>query len=136
MNISDIHFAFRWFEWRKNAKSRKYSREYIDRYAFSQFDEAFLYSPYISDAAKTKGQALMADVDSATFGTGAADYAITYLCQFIIRGAEEGDFVTLLERNPRKISDWRKLWNKIRGTTPKRRRRKGVQNVSKKEKEN
>lgn len=134
MNISDIHFAFHWFEWRKDAKSRKYSREYIDRYALSLFDESFLYSPYISDAAKTKGQALMADVDSATFGTGAADYAITYLCQLIIRGAEEGDLATLLERNPRKITDWRKMWNKIRGVKPKRRRLKGITHGTKEEK--
>lgn len=134
MNISDIHFAFHWFEWRKDAKSRKYSQEYIDRYSFSTLENIFLSSPDISEEAKGKAREVYEDLSTAGFGTAAADDALTDLCTFIIQNASETDLATLLERNPRKITDWRKMWNKIRGVKPKRRRLKGVTHATKEEK--
>lgn len=134
LNIIDIHFASYYLESRKDAKSKKYSQEYIDRYSFSTLENIFLSSPDISEEAKGKAREVYAGLSPAGFGTAAADDALTDLCTFIIQHSSETDLTTLLERNPRKITDWRKMWNKIRGTKPKRRRLKGITHGTKEEK--
>lgn len=106
MNKYDILTALEWLAWRLNSRNRKYSQGYLERMAQKQLRET-AENRYVSDTVKQVAQAGITNQ--------APDKACIDLCKTILLEASEEDFLEMLMQNPGKITEWRKLWDGIRG---------------------
>lgn len=116
----DIYIALEWISWRLSPIARRRSQEYIDRAAKIVLQEA-AKSPHTSEAIKELAKNCCIKVEQKPL-EGIADDTCNTLCKTILRTANEDDFLRMLSAHPKKISEWRKIWDAFRAEKPKIRR--------------
>ena len=112
MGTHDILYALDWLSWRLFAHNRKYSQEYLDKMAEKALREA-VSSPHTAPEVLEKAQKYL-DQAKQSPCPGFLDKSCNALCKNILRNASEEDFTRMLAVHPRKIVQWRKLWDDFR----------------------